>query len=63
MQKPSAPCKGCEDRRVTEDYNCHSVCDKYKEYLAENLRVVRQNNKENNTDAYIIRKMKGIRGI
>lgn len=27
-----APCKDCPDRKVTEDYNCHSVCEKYFEF-------------------------------
>lgn len=25
-----APCKDCPDRKVTEDYNCHSHCDAYQ---------------------------------
>lgn len=28
----TAPCKGCADRRVTSDYNCHSACERYQEY-------------------------------
>lgn len=24
-----APCKGCEKRKVTEEYNCHMDCEKY----------------------------------
>lgn len=23
------PCFECKDRKVTADYNCHSVCEKY----------------------------------
>ena len=31
----NAGCKGCTERCVTEDYNCHSHCEKYKEWKAE----------------------------
>jgi len=26
------PCYQCPDRRVTEDYNCHSHCERYANY-------------------------------
>ena len=29
-----APCKDCKDRKVTEDYNCHTHCEKYLAYRA-----------------------------
>lgn len=31
----TAPCKGCKDRVL----GCHSECDKYKAYQAENERI------------------------
>lgn len=33
-----APCKDCKERKVTEDYNCHTYCEKYlafQEYRKE----------------------------
>lgn len=34
-------CKGCEKRRVTADYNCHTDCEEYKQmqeaYAAEKV--------------------------
>ena len=27
-------CKGCKDRKVTEDYNFHTVCERYRAYKA-----------------------------
>lgn len=32
MQAGSAPCYLCPVRRVTENFNCHSVCDKYRAF-------------------------------
>ena len=29
LKKRDTPCLGCEDRKVTETYNCHNVCEKY----------------------------------
>ena len=26
------PCKGCKDRKVSLDYNCHSHCKKFMEW-------------------------------
>ena len=28
------PCKGCKERKVTEDYNCHTGCQRYRAYKA-----------------------------
>lgn len=28
------PCKGCKERKVTEDYNFHTGCHRYKAYKA-----------------------------
>ena len=30
--KNLSPCLNCPDRKVTETYNCHSDCSKYKLY-------------------------------
>lgn len=45
--KYQAPCKDCPERKVTEDYNCHSHCEKYLEFRklqdeenAKNLHTV-----------------------
>ena len=34
MRTIDAPCKNCKDRKITENYNCHSEenCKKFKEY-------------------------------
>lgn len=29
-----APCKDCKDRKVAEDYNCHTHCEKYLAFQA-----------------------------
>lgn len=29
-----APCKDCKERKVTDDYNCHTHCEKYLAYRA-----------------------------
>lgn len=29
-----ASCKDCKDRNVTDDYNCHTHCEKYLAYQA-----------------------------
>jgi hypothetical protein len=34
LGKP-APCMTCENRKVSEDYNCHSDCAAYLAYRAE----------------------------
>ena len=26
----NSPCINCQDRKVTGDFNCHSVCERYK---------------------------------
>lgn len=31
MERPKAPCKGCEDREI----GCHAWCKKYQEYRQE----------------------------
>lgn len=33
--KPMSPCKDCTDRRISDDYNCHSDCSAYLSYRAE----------------------------
>lgn len=29
------PCFGCKERKVTADYNCHSVCPAYTAFVAD----------------------------
>lgn len=42
-----APCKDCPDRKVTDDYNCHSVCEKYIGFQKYRNEVNEQKAKEN----------------
>lgn len=44
-----APCKECEDRKITDNYNCHDDCIRYKEFK-------HKREKENT----LIREIKGI---
>lgn len=30
----NSPCKNCGDRLVTKEYNCHSHCQKYFDYIS-----------------------------
>lgn len=34
----NAPCLNCKDRKVTNDYNCHSVCEKYLAFKKERAK-------------------------
>lgn len=38
-----APCKDCKDRKVTDDYNCHTHCEKYLAYQAYRKLVYEEN--------------------
>lgn len=38
MNKPKAPCKDCKERRL----GCHSECEKYDHFLAENEEYKKQ---------------------
>lgn len=31
----TSPCKGCQDRKVTEDFNCHTSCPAYLDFRAK----------------------------
>lgn len=45
MCKESGPCYGCERRRVTSTYNCHSHCPEYKKWadkITSENEIVRQ---------------------
>lgn len=35
------PCKNCKDRKVTDDYNCHSHCEKYLK-MKEHFDMIRE---------------------
>lgn len=35
MANSISPCKGCPDRLITADFNCHTSCDRYLSYRAE----------------------------
>lgn len=34
-----APCKDCPNRKITDDYNCHTDCKQYLEFMEENERI------------------------
>jgi hypothetical protein len=42
-----APCKDCKRRKVTKDYNCHSHCKEYQEYIEDRNNYHRYNNGNN----------------
>lgn len=48
------PCKGCPDRRVTSDYNCHSDCERYQTYKrtrdAKRAEIFEEKNVERRLD-------------
>lgn len=52
--KYRVPCKGCEDRRVTSDYNCHGNCERYQEYkkltAAKNAEIYAKKDAERKLD-------------
>jgi hypothetical protein len=43
----SSPCKDCPDRLVS----CHSNCEDYKEYQAENNRLVQERGERSNVES------------
>lgn len=45
-----APCKGCPDRLVTEDFNCHTNCQKYREFQ----QWIREKNRYRMQDASVV---------
>lgn len=42
MPKSYTPCNGCAERFVAEDHTCHSVCEKYKAYKDERLKLYKE---------------------
>jgi len=36
--KIKSPCLNCPNRKVTETYNCHSVCEEYLAFRAKKLK-------------------------
>ena len=47
MSKPYACCKDCKDRKVTEDFNCHTGCERYAK-MKDEYREQREGWKEFN---------------
>lgn len=41
------PCHKCEKRVATKEYNCHSDCPDYAEYLADRIKYHVYNNGNN----------------
>jgi len=37
-KKRTAPCLNCKDRKVNYDYNCHTDCKRYLEYVDAEVR-------------------------
>lgn len=47
-------CKGCKDRKVTLDYNCHSHCKKFEEWKKKDqLRKENEKKAQNSVPRYI----------
>lgn len=43
----SGPCKDCKDRWIRDGKTCHSVCEKYLEYKANNEKLIEDRKKRN----------------
>ena len=60
-RRTAPPCKGCEDRVV----GCHSRCDKYKEWKAQDLEKIKQANDlhlaEQVVDDYVVKKIRSVK--
>lgn len=52
----NAPCKDCPDRKVTEDYNCHSHCEGYLLYKEKHEEYVREQQLEAELNSYSVEK-------
>lgn len=52
-------CKDCPDRRVTEDYNCHTHCEKYAAFREE-VEKMRANERKYNDIANYNRRVSGL---
>lgn len=35
LTRPVSPCRGCTERKISDDFNCHSVCEAYLSYRAK----------------------------
>lgn len=53
---PSGPCKGCPERRVEDNYNCHAVCEKYLAFLQANEAAKLERRKQSAMEKYYIRR-------
>lgn len=49
------PCHNCSKRKVTSDYNCHSHCSDFDEYVEDRAKYHTYNN-GNNSDYMNYRK-------
>ena len=57
LKKRDTPCLGCEDRKVTEDYNCHNTCERYIGFCND-LREKKEAIKKKKRESHIL--FKGI---
>ena len=48
------PCKDCPDRWVTAEGNCHTLCEKYRHFLAYNHGIQQQKRAEAVVHEYMI---------
>ena len=39
-----SPCYKCPKRKVTKDYNCHSHCKEYQEFVEDRIKYHKYNN-------------------
>lgn len=51
--KEVSPCKDCPDRRVTEDFNCHMVCEKYIKFRAKIDSGAQEREMKADLDSYV----------
>lgn len=58
-----SPCKDCKDRNVTANYNCHSHCEKYKEYSNQMGTVRKQRLKTVDEEQALYESRRAVRRI
>lgn len=51
--KGVSPCKGCTERCVTENYNCHMVCEKYIQFRAKIDSGAKERELKADLDSYV----------
>lgn len=45
-----APCKGCKDRKIINNKTCHSICEKYKNWVEEMREIEKAINLQRKID-------------